>query len=112
MIAPMFARRMMIVASAALVLLAAAFPAFPLAAAAPEEILLWPGTPPGNGAVTGPEKLGEAGAGYGAVSNIATPRMRVFRPAVPNGAVRMEPTFTISGLAAAWGSILGAGAAI
>ena len=86
MIAPMFARRMMIVASAALVLLAAAFPAFPLAAAAPEEILLWPGTPPGNGAVTGPEKLGEAGAGYGAVSNIATPRMRVFRPAVPNGA--------------------------
>lgn len=86
MIAPMFARRMMIVASAALALLAAAFPAFPLAAAAPEDILLWPGTPPGNGAVTGPEKLGEAGAGYGAVSNIATPRMRVYRPAVPNGA--------------------------
>ncbi|MDZ4274785.1 MAG: alpha/beta hydrolase [Erythrobacter sp.] len=86
MIAPMLARRMMIAASAALVLLVAAFPAFPLAAAAPEEILLWPGTPPGNGAVTGPEKLGEAGAGYGAVSNIATPRMRVFRPAVPNGA--------------------------
>ncbi|MDZ4137787.1 MAG: alpha/beta hydrolase [Erythrobacter sp.] len=86
MIAPMLARRMMIAASAALVLLVAAFPAFPLAAAAPEEILLWPGTPPGNGAVTGPEKLGEAGAGNGAVSNIATPRMRVFRPAVPNGA--------------------------
>ncbi|PKP86084.1 MAG: alpha/beta hydrolase [Alphaproteobacteria bacterium HGW-Alphaproteobacteria-17] len=82
----MFARRMMIVASAALVLLAAAFPAFPLAAAAPEEILLWPGTPPGRGGVTGPEKLGDAGAGYGAVSNIATPRMRVYRPAAPNGA--------------------------
>lgn len=53
---------------------------------APEEILLWPGRPPGNGEVTGPEKIGGTGAGYGAVSNIATPRMRVYRPASPNGA--------------------------
>lgn len=72
-------------------LLALIAPALPLAAedAAPathEEILLWPGTPPGKGRVTGPEKIGGEGAGFGAVSNIATPRMRVYRPATPNGA--------------------------
>lgn len=66
-------------------------PALPLAAgevapAALEEILLWPGTPPGNGKVTGPEKIGGEGAGLGALSNIAVPRMRVYRPAKPNGA--------------------------
>jgi acetyl esterase/lipase len=51
-----------------------------------EEIPLWPGKPPGEGSVTGPEKLGEAGAGFGALSNVSTPRMRVYRPATPNGA--------------------------
>ena len=51
-----------------------------------EEILLWPGSPPGRGGVTGPEEIGGPGSGYGAVSNIATPRMRVYRPAEPNGA--------------------------
>lgn len=51
-----------------------------------EEIPLWPGKPPGEGGVTGPEKLGEAGAGFGALSNIAIPRMRVYRPAKANGA--------------------------
>ncbi|MCL9999356.1 MAG: alpha/beta hydrolase [Erythrobacter sp.] len=51
-----------------------------------EEIRLWPSTPLGNGKVEGPEKIGTEGAGLGAVSNIATPRMRVWRPAVPNGA--------------------------
>lgn len=51
-----------------------------------EEILLWPGNPPGGGGVTGPEKLGDTGAGFGALSNIATPRMRVYRPAKANGA--------------------------
>ena len=50
-----------------------------------EEILLWPGAPPGRGEVTGPEKIGGEGAGYGAVSNISTPRMRVYRPNHPNG---------------------------
>ncbi len=50
-----------------------------------EEIALWPGTPPGRGRVTGPEKLGGSGAGFGALSNIATPRMRVYRPDKPNG---------------------------
>jgi acetyl esterase/lipase len=73
-------------AGAALALLAGALPVLPLTAAAPEEILLWPGTPPGNGGVKGPEVLGDKGGAYGALWNIATPRMRVFRPAVPNGA--------------------------
>jgi len=50
-----------------------------------EEIPLWPGKPPGQGGVTGPEKVGEVGAGLGALSNIAIPRMRVYRPAKPNG---------------------------
>jgi acetyl esterase/lipase len=51
-----------------------------------EEIVLWPGKPPGQGGPTGPEKLGNSGAGYGAVSNISTPRMRVYRPAKANEA--------------------------
>ena len=51
-----------------------------------EEIPLWPGKPPGHGGVTGPEKLGEAGPGFGALSNISNPRMRVYRPATANGA--------------------------
>lgn len=51
-----------------------------------EEIPLWPGKPPGRGGTTGAEKLGDAGAGFGALSNISTPRMRVYRPAQPNGA--------------------------
>lgn len=58
----------------------------PLAAAEHEEILLWPGRAPGQGGPTGPEKIGGPGSGYGAVSNISTPRMRVYRPAQPNGA--------------------------
>jgi acetyl esterase/lipase len=82
------ARRIIGVLAAALALLA---PALPLAAetAAPpahEEIRLWPGTPPGNGKVTGPEVLGDKGGAFGAVSNVSTPRMRVYRPAQPNGA--------------------------
>ena len=51
-----------------------------------EEIPLWPGKPPGGGGVNGPEKLGSEGAGFGALSNIASPRMRVYRPAKANGA--------------------------
>jgi acetyl esterase/lipase len=51
-----------------------------------EEIALWPGKPPGKGGVAGPEKLGDSGAGYGALSNISIPRMRVYRPAIANGA--------------------------
>lgn len=90
MSASLINRRRLIGGATALGLLTAAVPAFPLAAAtadtAPEEIMLWPGTPPGKGSVSGPEKLGGEGAGYGALSNIATPRMRVYRPTQPNGA--------------------------
>ncbi len=82
----MIPRRTLMGVGAALALLAGVSPILPLAAAAPGEILLWPATPPGNGKVTGPEKLGEAGAGYGALSNIAKPRLRVYRPVAPNGA--------------------------
>lgn len=72
-----------------LALAAALLPAVPLAAASDterEEIRLWPGSMPGNGTVAGPEKIGTEGAGLGAVSNVAVPRMRVYRPAHPNGA--------------------------
>jgi acetyl esterase/lipase len=79
-------RRLLAIFVAALSVWGAALPLAAQNTAAPEEIRLWPGTPPGNGKVTGPEKLGTEGAGYGAVSNIATPRMRVYRPATPNGA--------------------------
>jgi len=70
-------------------LLALIAPALPLAAQTttiPEEILLWPGSMPGNGKVEGPEKIGTEGAGLGAVSNVSLPRMRVYRPQRPNGA--------------------------
>lgn len=71
-----------------LALLAALLPAPALAGevAPREEIRLWPGTPPGNGKAEGPEKIGGEGTGLGAVSNIAVPRMRVYRPVTPNGA--------------------------
>ncbi|KUO56472.1 MAG: xylanase [Sphingomonadales bacterium BRH_c3] len=57
----------------------------PLRAMEQEEIPLWPGRPPGRGGPTGPEKVGGPGSGYGAVSNISVPRMRVYRPLRPNG---------------------------
>jgi acetyl esterase/lipase len=81
----MNARRVITMLAAMLALLA---PAVSRAAEGParEEILLWPGIAPGNGKVTGEEKTGTEGSGLGAVSNITTPRMRVYRPATPNGA--------------------------
>lgn len=84
----MIARRNLLGAGAALALLAGVVPlaSSAVAESGPEEIVLWPGRPPGNGNVTGPEKIGGPGAGYGAVSNVSTPRMRVYRPAKPNGA--------------------------
>ncbi|MEQ5787408.1 alpha/beta hydrolase [Erythrobacter sp. NFXS35] len=84
----MIARRHLLAHGALLAMLAGAGPLVPFAAAqgGPEEILLWPGRPPAKGNVTGPEVLGDKGAAYGAVWNISTPRMRVYRPAVPNGA--------------------------
>src|SRR3546814_754683 len=59
--------------------------AAPALAHAPEEIALWPSRPPGKGGPTGPERIGEEGAGYGALSNISIPRMRVYRPSQSNG---------------------------
>lgn len=50
-----------------------------------EEIPLWPGTPPGQGKSKGPEKIGGEGTGYGAISGVSVPRMRVYRPDKPNG---------------------------
>ena len=82
----MIGRRTMLGTGASLALLSLASPVLALGDDTPEEILLWPGTPPGKGEVTGPEKIGGPGSGYGAVSNISTPRMRVYRPANPNGA--------------------------
>lgn len=84
----MIARRTLLQNLAALTAIGAvqfsrAAPAF---ANAWEEIPLWPGQAPGKGGTTGPEKLGGTGAGFGALSNISTPRMRVYRPEKPNGA--------------------------
>ncbi len=83
----MIARRALIGQITAGALLLAGQPAWAWQDAAPavEEIALWPGRPPGEGSVTGPEVIGGPGAGFGAVSNIATPRMRVYRPSTPNG---------------------------
>jgi acetyl esterase/lipase len=82
-------RRDLIRGSTALAVLAGASPILALTDNAPEEIVLWPGSPPGGGGVTGPEVIGGPGSGYGALSNIATPRMRVYRPLQPNGAAVM-----------------------
>lgn len=54
-----------------------------------EEILLWPGSPPGvrggKGGPSGPEVTGTEGAALGALWNISIPRLRVYRPQTPNG---------------------------
>lgn len=50
-----------------------------------ETIRLWPGAPPGEAVATGPEVIGAEGSATGAYSNIALPRMDVYRPARPNG---------------------------
>lgn len=50
-----------------------------------EEIDLWPGTPPGPGGGHGPERIGQTGKGIGAISGVVRPRIRVYRPAKPNG---------------------------
>lgn len=47
----------------------------------PEQIALWPETPPGGGGPSGPEQATAKGALY----NITEPRLEVFRPDSPNG---------------------------
>lgn len=81
----MISRRTILRGTAGLASAPAAVGLAPALAYAEEEILLWSGRAPGDGGPTGLEKLGGAGPGYGAVSNIATPRMRVYRPNSPNG---------------------------
>lgn len=89
----MLSRRDTLLASFATGLLATAaeaaqhpgvWPAFP-----PEEIDLWPGTPPGAPAKLPIEEVIETGTADHPgrmVKGIARPRMKVFRPAQPNGA--------------------------
>ncbi len=81
----MLSRRILLGATGAIAAASLLSPVSPLSAHEFEEILLWPGRPPGKGGPLGPEKIGGEGAGYGAVSNISTPRMRVYRPNVSNG---------------------------
>ncbi len=81
----MISRRMILRGSAGLAGLSAAASLSTALAHSVEEIPLWPGRAPGKGGPAGPEKLGGPGSGYGAVSNISNPRMRVYRPNSPNG---------------------------
>jgi len=50
---------------------------------------LWPGTPPGAGGPRGPERTSRTGKGVGAVTNVSTPRIEVYKPANPNGTAVM-----------------------
>ncbi|MFL9839746.1 alpha/beta hydrolase [Sphingomonas sp. ST-64] len=53
----------------------------------PDQVFkLWPANMPGAGGPRGPEKIGEKGSAKGAVTNVTTPRMEIYRPAKPNGA--------------------------
>jgi acetyl esterase/lipase len=54
-----------------------------------EEIDLWPGAPPGPGGGHGPETIGQTGKGIGAISGVIRPRIRVYRPARPNGSAML-----------------------
>lgn len=81
----MIDRRQVLGGGLALTTMAHARVAMAVSAHDVEEIALWPGRPPGKGGPSGPERIGGAGAGYGAVSNISQPRMRVYRPNLPNG---------------------------
>jgi acetyl esterase/lipase len=51
-----------------------------------QEMVLWRGSPPGPAhRIAGPERTGDDGAATGAVWNVSTPRMEIYRPARPNG---------------------------
>jgi acetyl esterase/lipase len=77
-------RRMLLGAGA----LGAAALAMPRAAQAARitELFLWPKAPPGPGSASGPERVSDKGKSVGAVSNVTHPRLRIYRPAQPNGA--------------------------
>jgi acetyl esterase/lipase len=78
-------RRDLLAAAGALGVATLAGPFTPALAHEYEEIPLWPGRPPGKGGPAGPEIIGKEGAGYGAVSHVSLPRMRVYRPNKANG---------------------------
>ncbi len=52
----------------------------------PTVLELWPQGTLKDNPVRGPERVGQDGNGIGAVSNISTPRMEIYKPARPNGA--------------------------
>ncbi len=54
-----------------------------------EEIDLWPGTPPGPDTGHGPERVAQTGKGIGSISGVVRPRIRVYRPARPNGSAML-----------------------
>ena len=81
----MASRRDLLLATGAIGLTMLAGPFRPAFAQQVEEIRLWPGRPPGKGEVAGPEVIGGPGTGFGAVSKVSVPRMRVYRPSKPNG---------------------------
>lgn len=81
----MIARRTLISGAATLLAASTLLGSAALKAQDFEEIPLWPGKPPGKGDVSGPELIGSRGAGFGAVSNVSNPRLRVYRPNHPNG---------------------------
>lgn len=66
--------------------LLAAVPAAAKGLPEPEVVRLWSGAPPGSGAPSGPEKIGNEGSATGAYSNIRDARMEIYRAARPNGA--------------------------
>ncbi|WP_083930869.1 alpha/beta hydrolase [Solimonas variicoloris] len=72
-------------AFAILVLACGAGPAVAAAGAAPTLIPLWPDAVLADAPVRGPERVGRDGKGTGAISNIRTPRLELYRPATPNG---------------------------
>ncbi|MGN6227065.1 MAG: alpha/beta hydrolase [Dyella sp.] len=73
------------VAAACLVGFGTAAAAQAPAGPAPVTFKLWPGPPPDGRGPSGPERIGRSGTGVGAVANISTPRIEVYRPAQPNG---------------------------
>lgn len=82
----MMPRRFMLAAALVLAFCSGLSLAGAAQAAEQEEIMLWPATAPGRGGVTGPERIVANGPAKGALSNVKVPRMRVYRPAAPNGA--------------------------
>ena len=72
----MLARRTLLIVAAAVPLIGSV-----RAEIVPERLRLWPGTPPGGGGPSGPQREKD-----GQISNVSTPILEVFAPTRPNGA--------------------------